>query len=165
MGRTNSLVEHRLIRIVPCIGGIDIGHHRDGFIGSLHITPTHELLIGLLDEEERGVLEGGTDVLDLCIFLVAETLSFEFLLTAVQQELGLVAQIVGGNLRLLGLEVETLQHIHGSINQRNGLGPVSNVRLYITSYHRGRRTASAALGAHGLLTIENGIVLQFSPRG
>ena len=163
MGRTYSLVEHRLTGVIAGISRIDICHNGNRLIGTVHVAPPHQILVGLLNQVQCDIFERRTDVLYLAILLFGQSLASQLLLAASQQELSLFAQVVGSCGTLLRHEVEALQHVHRSVDELDGFCPIGHVRLYIALHVRLGGTSASALSTHGLLGIEDGVVFQFCP--
>ena len=91
IGLTHSGIEDAFLGIVVGIGRIDIGHEGSVAVGTLHVVPAHEVLVGLANQVERYVLKHGSDALQMVVFVVGEHLTFQLLLAQAQQELGLLA--------------------------------------------------------------------------
>lgn len=97
----HSLEKNGLLRIIVSIGGVDICHEGHLFVCTLHVAPTHKILVFLTHQVKTDVLEGCSDILQLVIFFFGQFLACQFLLTDVQQELGFLADTFCGILYLL----------------------------------------------------------------
>ena len=149
--------------VVVGIGSIDISNQRHLTVSALYIIPAHQVHILITYQVERDILKRCTDMFQLVVVGLIQFLTCQLALTDAQQEFSLLLQTDGGILPFLGSQVIARQHVGCRLQQTDGLAPELHIGLHKTRHYRLWGTASATLCAEGLLGIEDGIVLQFSP--